>query len=454
MKIKSLLLLALLANLVPVARSQVAEPKNLFFVIDVSGSMETNKIFKPLKSEITKYIQNEVNKGDYVSVISFGTDVKLIAGQRISQENTATDIDLLVEKVNRLSAKEQYTHMTRALDLLASQMGLVKSANPNGMVKAFLFTDGKNEPPPGAEGANWTFEQILQKHYDIFEKPSTYLFIITLGIQPDEELVKAAAEKKGKIFINSVPDVSKLEGKNIIPKGVPKPEPIIEPKPEPIRPSVKLAFSGPSKLLAKATSRYDLIIEVKELNKEAVGKTLSLGIEIAPPVNLSYTDKAIVLKDRGKKKIPISIERPNPGSYRIHATISSSERMDIEPTDFESALSIKKPDYTPFIVILLLAAVAFGIWLFLHRIPKFTEEQVLVNTKENLTYELKEKQKWYSPKVTSKDLEITEAEFSLELRRKTGEVVCRALIDGEWVEKIVQSGEMVVDPYKYEVKMI
>src|SRR5674476_78906 len=98
MQLKSLLLLVLLASLVPVAHSQVEEPKNLFFVIDVAGSMETNKVFKPLKSEITKYIQNEANKGDYVSIITFGTDVKLIAGQRISQENTATDIDLLVEK--------------------------------------------------------------------------------------------------------------------------------------------------------------------------------------------------------------------------------------------------------------------------------------------------------------------------------------------------------------------
>ena len=454
MKTRLLLLLAFLVSLIPVAHSQVAEPKNLFFVIDVSGSMETNKIFKPLKSEIIKYIQNEAQKGDYVSVITFGTDVKLIAGQRISKENTATDIDLLIEKVNKLTAKEQYTHMTRALDLLASQMSLVKSANPNGMVKSFLFTDGKNEPPPGAEGANWTFEQILQKHYDVFEKPSTYLFIITLGIQPDEGLVKAAAEKKDKIFINSVPDVSKLEEQNIIPKDVPKPEPIIKPKPEPVRPNVKLALSGPSKILAKATCRYDLVIEVKEMNNEAIGKTLALSIEIAPPVNLSYADKTIVLKDLGKKKIPISIERPNPGDYRIHAAINSSEPMLIEPTDFESAVSIRKPDYTLLIVILFLAAVAFGIWLFLHRIPKFTEEQVLVNTKENLTYELKEKQKWYSAKVTSQDLEITEAEFSLELRRRTGEVVCRALIDGEWVEKIVQSGEMVVDPYKYEVKMI
>jgi hypothetical protein len=454
MKIKSLLLLALLASLVPVARSQVAEPKNLFFVIDVSGSMETNKIFKPLKSEITKYIQNEANKGDYVSIITFGTDVKLIAGQRISQENTATDIDLLVEKVNRLTAKEQYTHMTRALDLLASQMGLVKSANPNGMVKSFLFTDGKYEPPPGAEGASWTFEQILQKHYDIFEKPSTYLFIITLGIQPDEELVKAAEKKKDKIFINSVPDVSKLEERNIIPKDVPKPEQKIEPKPEPVRPRVKLTFSGPSKILAKARSRYDLVIEVNELNTEAVGKTLSLGIGIDPRVNLSFSDREIVLKDRGKKEVPIFIERPDPGEYRIHVTISSSEPMDILPSDFQSAFLIKKPNYIPFVVILLLAAMAFVIWLFLHRIPKFTEEQVLINTKENLVYGLKEKQKWYSSKITSKDLEITEAEFSLELKRKTGEIVCRALIDGEWIEKIVQSGEMVVDPYRYEVKMI
>jgi|GEM_PF-4826974 len=454
MKLRSLACLTLFAGLLSAAQTSVMEPKNLFFVIDVSGSMETNKIFQPLKNEIANYIQAEANKGDYVSIITFGTDVKLIAGQRISHENTATDIALLVEKVKKLAAKEQHTHMTRALDLLASQMGLVKSANPVSMVKAFLFTDGKNEPPPGAEGASWTFEQILQKHYDIFENPSTYLFIITLGIQPDEGLVKAAEEKKGKIFINAVPDVSKLEERKIIPREVPKEEPKIEPKSAPVLPKVRLAYSGPSKITARADSQYDLVIEIKDLNREAMDKTLSLDIEIKPSLNFTSSIREITLKKRGKQSIPISLERPIPGPYTIRTMLRSAEEMEINPAEFESQFLVVKPNYLPIFILLILLITGIGGWIIIRQIPRFTEDHVIINTKEGLTYELKDKQKWYSSTVASKDLDITDAEFKLKIIRKTGEIFCRVLIDGQWTDKVVQSGEMVVDPYKFKIRMV
>ena len=455
MKRATSILVILLLGLITLARAQSTEPKNLFFVMDVSGSMEKSKIFQPLKNEITKYIQNEANKGDFVSIITFGTDVKLIASQRISPENTATDIALLVEKINKLKANEQYTHLTSALDLLASQMGLVKTANPASMVKAFLFTDGKNEPPPGAEGANWTFEQILKKHYDVFDNPATYLFVITLGIQPDEGLIQAAKERKDKIFINSVPDVSKLEGANIIPKEVPKQKPIIEPKPSPIvEPKVRLDFSGPSKITTKAKSRYDLIVSVKDYNQEAIGKILSVAITINPQTDISYSEKKFEIKERTKVKIPIFLNKPNPGNYTVRVGVISKEAVNISPSDFTKNFIINKPNYAPLIVLLIVIALAICGWAFVRSIPKFTDDHGVVNTKEGLTYELRERQKWYSSKVTSKDLEISDAEFSLKMNRKTGEIFCRVLIDGEWTDKIIQSGEMIVDPYKFNIRMI
>jgi len=93
-------LFAIICLMAVPALTQMKAPKSLFFVIDVSGSMETNQIFKPLKNEIIKYIKTEADKGDFVSIITFGTDVKLIAGEKISDDNTATNIALLVDRVD------------------------------------------------------------------------------------------------------------------------------------------------------------------------------------------------------------------------------------------------------------------------------------------------------------------------------------------------------------------
>ncbi|MBM4388740.1 MAG: hypothetical protein FJ088_13445, partial [Deltaproteobacteria bacterium] len=282
----------------------------------------------------------------------------------------------------------------------------------------------------------------------------TYLFIITLGIQPDEGLVKAAEEKKGKIFINAVPDVSKLEERKIIPREVPKEEPKIEPKSAPVLPKVRLAYSGPSKITARADSQYDLVIEIKDLNREAMDKTLSLDIEIKPSLNFTSSIREITLKKRGKQSIPISLERPIPGPYTIRTMLRSAEEMEINPAEFESQFLVVKPNYLPIFILLILLITGIGGWIIIRQIPRFTEDHVIINTKEGLTYELKDKQKWYSSTVASKDLDITDAEFKLKIIRKTGEIFCRVLIDGQWTDKVVQSGEMVVDPYKFKIRMV
>jgi len=442
MKKAAFLLLILCVGMFVPAHSQSPRPKNLFFVIDVSGSMEKSQIFKPLKMQIEDKIREWVNKGDYVAIISFGTDVKIIDNRQISAENTVEDIQSVQRQINGLKAREQYTHMTKALDILASQMKQAGALYPNRDVMAFLWTDGKNEPPPGAEGAAWTFEDILQKHYDIFDNPETFLYIVTLGIQPDEELIKATAGKKN-IVITSVPDISNAE--NFIPPGT---------KPEPKEATVQLDISGPEKIRAKAKSQYDLVIHVNDLNQEAIGKMLGIEIVIDPPLDLLQTKKELELRKGVKEKIPVLLKKPTPGDYTIKVNLSSKDGVNISSPGFEKRFTITKPNYSLYIILLAIAVTALGVWTYIRRIPKFTDDHVVVDTREGLTYELKEKQKWYSSTVTSKNLGIADAEFSLRIDGKTGEVLCRALIEGEWTDKIIQNGETIIDPYKFEVRMI
>jgi len=418
--------------------------KSLFFVIDVSGSMQKNNLFSQLKNEIKNYIKDETNKGDWVSIITFGTDVKMITSEYIRKEKALSDTDSLLRKIDNLDAKEKYTFMTGAIDILASQMGIAQKANPNHIVKAFIFTDGKNDPPPSAEGANWTFEEILSKHYDIFDNPSTYLYILTLGIKPDESLVNALKDKE-RAFINEVPDIEDIE----IPSAIPEPEPekVIDPK-------ITIDISGPKKLSPGDNIEYSLNVKVTETNDEAIGKNFYVNVNIEPPIESSFEKNEVTVKKGLEEKLYLILSGLQEGEYTIKVAVNSDTIKSLTPKNFELKFQVKKFNPIPLILLVIIIIVAGLVFLYFKTIPKFPDDFVVVNTRENVEYELRDKQKFYSSSVSSKDLEIFDADFTLTISKKTGDVIAKVLIEGEEVEKTLKSADIIIDPYKFEIKTI
>lgn len=416
--------------------------KSLFFVIDVSGSMQENNLFARLKDEIKTYVKNETRKGDWISIITFGTDVKIITSEYIRAEKALSDTDSLLRKIDNLDAKEKYTFMTGAIDILASQMAIAQKANPDHIVKAFVFTDGKNDPPPNAEGANWTFEEILGKHYDIFDNPMTYLYILTLGIKPDESLVNALKDKE-RAFINEVPDIEDIE----IPTEIPEPEPekIIEPQ-------ITIDISGPRKLSPGDNVEYTLNVKVSEANDEAIGKNFYIQAEIVPPVESSLEKNELTVKRALKENLPLIISRLQEGMYTVKVTVNSDTIKSVSPKDFELKFQVKKFNPIPLIILGILIIITVLVFFYFKTIPKFLDDYVVVNTRENVEYELRDKQKFYSSSVSSKDLEIFDADFKLSISKKTGDVTAKVLIEGEEEVKTLKSGDMIIDPYKFQIR--
>lgn len=417
--------------------------KSLFFVIDVSGSMQENNLFSRLKGEIKTYIKNETRKGDWISIITFGTDVKIITSEYIRAEKALSDTDSLLRKIDNLDAKEKYTFMTGALDILASQMGITQKANPNHIVKAFIFTDGKNDPPPNAEGANWTFEEILGKHYDIFDNPMTYLYILTLGIKPDESIVNALKDKE-RAFINEVPDIGNIE----IPSEIPAPEPEKN-----IEPQITIDISGPRKLSPGDNVVYNLNVIVSEANDEAIGKNFSIQAEIVPAVESSLEKNELTVKRALEEKLPLILHGLQEGEYTIKVAVNSDTIKSVSPKDFELKFRVKKFNPIPLIILGTIILIAVLVFLYFRTIPKFPDDYVVVNTRENVEYELRDKQKFYSSYVSSKDFDIFDADFKLSISKKTGDVTAKVLIEGEEVEKTLKSGDMIIDPYQFKLRM-
>lgn len=451
MKIKNITILIFLTIFISLVFSQVnAEGKSLFFVVDVSGSMQKNDLFSRLKDEIKTYIKEESNKGDWVSIITFGTDIKVITSEYIRDEKVLGDTNSLIRKIDKLDAKEQYTFMTGAIDILASQMGIAQKANPDHIVKAFIFTDGKNDPPPQAEGANWTFEEILNKHYDIFDNPSTYLYILTLGIKPDESLVKALKNKK-RAYINEVPDVEKIE----IPKKIEEPEPKKEIETKEVNESkIKIKISGPKKISPGDNVEYPLVLKIKETNDEALDKKFHVDLDLEPSTEFSLDNNEITVKKGLKEKLLLILNQIEEGDYIAKVTFDSDTITSIIPKSFDINFRVKKFNPVPLIILGAILLIAVLLFFYFKSIPTFSDDFIVVNTRENVEYELKDKQKFYSSSVSSKDLEIFDADFKLNMDKKTGDVIAKVIIDGEETEKILKSGDMIIDPYKFEIRMI
>lgn len=159
----------------------------LIFSIDVSRSMlQPPGFYQKLKDNIKNYIKNEAQVNDLVTIYSFGDDVRIISDVVNFKVTSVQDIEKLTQFIDKLSPTDNKTFLTKAIDVLASQMESLQKQYESLPIKAFLFTDGKNEPPTGVSSLN--LAQILSKHKTTFQNPFTFTYIITLGTELDKEL--------------------------------------------------------------------------------------------------------------------------------------------------------------------------------------------------------------------------------------------------------------------------
>ena len=188
----------------------------LIFAVDVSGSMrQPPGFFNNLKTEIKKYIKNNVNINDLVTIYSFGTDVKIITDVPNYKITGTQDLERLLEYVDKLEPKDQYTWLTKAFDNVASLMETTQKEYPNLNITAFLFTDGKNDPPIGSK--ELSLKEIFKKYNAAFDNPNTYTYIITLDTQVDPE-IKALADSSNNVEVLQDTKNLKIKELNFIPR--------------------------------------------------------------------------------------------------------------------------------------------------------------------------------------------------------------------------------------------
>lgn len=163
------------------------------FVVDVSGSMLQNDLYKRVQKTLIDYIKG-CRPGDRIILMTFGTDINPGLDDRILYEPTISrDIEAIASCVSKLNFRDDWTWMTKAFDVIGSRLRDLQKAYPDRPKRVYVFTDGLNDPPPGKEDF-LTFEDVLKTHYLNFIREGTFIYLILL----DTTLIKKMDEPTRK----------------------------------------------------------------------------------------------------------------------------------------------------------------------------------------------------------------------------------------------------------------
>ncbi|MEO0021688.1 MAG: vWA domain-containing protein [candidate division WOR-3 bacterium] len=183
----------------------VAAQKTLIFVIDVSGSMRYDNLYQRVTGSLVDFIRREFKEGDNIVLCSFGNDFYI--NKELNEVKNLWSSNILQE-IERLAFNDQWTYMTLAFARVAEIAERYRLRSPSNPIYIYLFTDGKNEPPPKVKNP-LSFKQILEWYFSSYQAENTYLYVVTLGTQPQDSLTMFVESTGGEIV--SVPREIKMK---------------------------------------------------------------------------------------------------------------------------------------------------------------------------------------------------------------------------------------------------
>ena len=213
------------------------------FVVDLSGSMQKDGLHNKVKMDFVNFItkkneqgKNNLNIGDRVILMGFGDNVSYFWDKEITK---VEDLEELANIVNKLVFNHKWTHMSRAFDMLATRMKEIHISYPEAQKIIYIYTDGKNEPPPEIGESPLAFSEILNQYWEKCwqqEKEKMWLYFITFGVPAPEEIRKWA-EKNDHVIISE-----KTRTIDITETVIPSPPPIQPSEALPSVPEKKFNF--------------------------------------------------------------------------------------------------------------------------------------------------------------------------------------------------------------------
>lgn len=176
-----------------VASSRASMNQDIVFLIDISSSMQ--HIFTEIRQSVLEYVRG-TQLGDTVILITFGEKVDLRIRQKISSEE---DIRCIERELARLEPTDYHTYITGAMHKGMQELHKLATRNPDHLRTLILISDGKNNPPEGVSDP-LTFETLLERYGGLIKAANTIFFYVSLGDDPDPEVVTFMESAGGDSF--------------------------------------------------------------------------------------------------------------------------------------------------------------------------------------------------------------------------------------------------------------
>jgi uncharacterized protein with von Willebrand factor type A (vWA) domain len=184
MKIPSFILLVLLA--LPVfSQTQAdkdAEKRDVFVILDISGSMIQQNKFTNVQDYLSREVINGLLKnGDNFTLITFGDSAEERFSRGVSSDNDKT---ALLSDLRTLRADNDYTDIGMAMEKLSE---VLEKREVSGVRRVILFiTDGLNAPPPGSPyfGKNLALDDRFKSLGEKIARGGWFLYVIGIGAIP------------------------------------------------------------------------------------------------------------------------------------------------------------------------------------------------------------------------------------------------------------------------------
>jgi len=400
-------------------------------VVDVSGSMRRNNLHERVKAGFKEYVA-KCEIGDRIILMTFGTDVNPGVEDRVIQ--STNDIAEIQRKIDGFEFNDQWTWMTKAFDIIFKRITDLQKAYPDRPKYILVFTDGRNEPPPGHED-EFTFEEIIEKYGATIRKERTYLYVIMYQVTPSPELRNLVKEMEGEIYTTTTP------------------------------PAFQEVQLGPEwfKFTFPLSDTLSKEFEIK-VKKFLFDRTLPIYFEVPsqPRFNLSLIPRSFNATHEGQQqKFTITLTGvKEAGTYRFTIFPKTDMRnVILTPQKLAFEIIVKKPIKIPgwiwaIVAIVILIPVSRMTYCKL-MVPKFPSGYYIVKKRkindkvvESYKEEIKNYQKGCSNIVKASDMGIEECEFKIKIERD-GKI--KKILPEEGETEIIP-GDKIIGDYYFEIE--
>ncbi|MDR2768438.1 MAG: VWA domain-containing protein [Treponema sp.] len=177
------------------AQTGIEEPndvpkRDVFVILDVSGSMEDENKFPNVQAYLEKEVINGLLKtGDDFTLITFGDSAQTRFSRTIASD---ADKASLRAEVYRLEPDNNFTDIGMAMETLAE---VLEKREESGVRRIILFvTDGLNMPPPWSKylGVNLSLDERFRELGKKISQTGWFLYVIGIGGETDAQAIANA----------------------------------------------------------------------------------------------------------------------------------------------------------------------------------------------------------------------------------------------------------------------